>query len=83
MERSRVRLGSNGRFVIPAEYRKGLGVSEGDDLFIRLEGGELRISTAAVGIRHAQALVRQYVPKEAKLVDELIAERREEAAKAS
>lgn len=76
-----VKLGSNGRLVIPAEYRKALGVEEGDELVLRLEDGELRLSTRKIAVRRAQERVRRYVPEDASLADELIAERREEAAK--
>lgn len=75
-----VKLGSNGRFVIPAEYRKALGAQEGDELILRLEDGELRLSTRQAAYRRAQALVRRYVPEGVSLSDELIEARREEAA---
>lgn len=81
MSISTVRLGSNGRLVIPAEYRKALGVDEGDELVVRLEDGELRLSTRKFALRRAQERVRRYVPEGVSLADELIAERREEAAK--
>ncbi len=76
-----VRLGSNGRLVIPAEYRKALGVGEGDELVVRFEDGELRLSTRKTALRRAQERVRRYVPEGVSLADELIQERREEAAK--
>lgn len=75
-----VKLGSNGRLVIPAEYRKALGVEEGDELVVRLEDGELHLSTRKVALRRAQERVRRYVPEGVSLADELIRERREEAA---
>jgi hypothetical protein len=39
------------------------------------------VYTIDAAIRRAQALVRQYVPAERSLVDELIADRRAEAAR--
>jgi AbrB family looped-hinge helix DNA binding protein len=80
MEKMRVRVGSNGRLVIPSEFRKAMGISEGDELLVRFVEGEMHISTMDTAIRHAQALVRQYVPREARLVDELIQERRDAAS---
>jgi len=73
------RLGEGGRLVIPAEYRKALGVSVGDELVLVLEEGSVRVSTPHEAIRRAQALVRSYVPEGRSLSDELIAERRKES----
>lgn len=80
MSTSTVKLGSNGRLVIPAEYRKALGVGEGDELVVHLEDGELRLSTRKLALKRAQARVRRYISAETSLSDELIAERRKEAA---
>ncbi len=76
-----VKLGSNGRLVIPATYRKALGVEEGDELVVRLEDGELRLSSRKRAYRQAQALVRRYVPEGVSLSDELLKDRREEASR--
>jgi hypothetical protein len=46
-----------------------------------LEGNELRIFTHKEGLRRAQELVKSFVPERVSLVDDLIAERRREAAK--
>lgn len=79
LDSERVRIGSNGRFVIPAAFRKALGVGEGDELLVRMEGGDLRITSVESAISHAQELIRRYVPEGTRLVDELISERREAA----
>lgn len=80
-DRQFVELGAGGRLVIPAAFRAALGMKPGDRLTVRLEGNELRIYTYREGIRRAQELVRKHVPEGGSLVDELIAERRAEAAK--
>jgi len=74
-------IGEGGRVVIPAVMRASLGVGVGDTVLLRLDGGELRILTPRQAIRRAQELVRQYVPEGVSLADELIAERRLEAAR--
>lgn len=79
MDSERVKIGSNGRFVIPAVFRKALGVREGDELLVRVVDDELRVSTAKAAINQAQARVRRYVPADTQLVDELIRERRRAA----
>jgi AbrB family looped-hinge helix DNA binding protein len=75
----KVRISEGGRIVIPAEFRKQLGVEIGDDLIIRMENGELRLLTKEQAILHAQQLMQQYVKKDRSLAGELIAERRGEA----
>ena len=70
-----------GRLVIPAAYRRELGLEPGDEVIIRLEDSELRILTRAKAIKRAQELVAQHVKNGRSLVDELSAERREEAAR--
>jgi AbrB family looped-hinge helix DNA binding protein len=75
----RVRVNENGRLVIPASFRKALGVDAGDELVLRFEDGELRITTLKRRIERAQKRVRQYLRSGRSLADELIAERREAA----
>lgn len=79
MNKTRVKISKGGRVVIPAEYRKALGLQTGDEVVIRIDEGELHLFTLNHAIRHAQEIVRRYVPKKRSLVDELIAERHKEA----
>src|SRR5229473_833217 len=78
---TRTRLNENGRLVIPAAFRKALGINPGDEVVLRLEDDELRITTLKHRIARAQRLVRKYVKPGVSLADELIAERREEGRK--
>ena len=73
------KLGEGGRLVIPAEYRKALGVKTGDELVLILEDKTMRVLTPHEAIKRAQAVVRSYVPEGVSLSDELIADRRKEA----
>jgi AbrB family looped-hinge helix DNA binding protein len=79
LQELRLRLNENGRVVIPAAFRKALGISAGDEVVLRMEDDELRITTMKHRIERAQRLVRKYVKPGVSLVDELIAERREAA----
>ncbi len=81
MENVRATVNAGGRIVIPAAYRRALGIKQGDEVILRLEDGEVRIITPAQAIRRAQALVRRYVPAGRSMADELIAERRVDAAR--
>ncbi len=74
-------LGKNGRVVIPAQFRKALGVAEGDTLMMTLEDGTIRILTPRKALQRVQEMVRRYVPEGVSLADELIQERRAEAAR--
>ena len=73
------KLGQGGRLVLPAKFRKALGVKTGDDLILSLRDGEVRIFTRRQAIRRAQGMLKHLAPGRS-LVDELIAERRAEAA---
>jgi AbrB family looped-hinge helix DNA binding protein len=82
MNEIKTKIGAGGRIVIPAEFRRTLRLKPGDEVILALEGEEVRVLTPERAIRRAQALVRRYVPKGRSLVDELIRERRDEAARA-
>jgi hypothetical protein len=56
-----------------------MNVEPGEDILMSIKDGELRVYTLKQAIERAQRFVRQHVPEGVSLVDELIAERREEA----
>jgi len=74
------RVSEKGRIVIPASIREELGIKVGDVVDLRVEDKELRISTLKARIERAQERVRKYAVPGRLMSDELIAERREEAA---
>jgi bifunctional DNA-binding transcriptional regulator/antitoxin component of YhaV-PrlF toxin-antitoxin module len=76
-----VRIAPGGRVVIPADFRKALGVEIGDDMVMELTNGELRLRSFDAALKRVQEIVRKYVPEGVSLADELIRERREEAAR--
>jgi AbrB family looped-hinge helix DNA binding protein len=76
---SLTRINENGRVVIPASFRRALGIQSGDTVILRIENDELRITTLRQRLAKAQQLVHKHVPRTTSLVDELIAERREAA----
>ena len=72
-----VRVGPQGRLVVPAQMRKELGIHPGEQLVAHIEDGRLILE------RRQQVLERlqrrfAHIPRDVSLVDELIAERREE-----
>ncbi len=75
----KLKMNQNGRVVIPAAFRKALGINTGDVVLLRVEADELRLTTLKKRIERAQKRARQYLKPGVSLVDELIAERREAA----
>ena len=74
----KLRIGPDGRIVVPAAFREAVGLKEGDVLFARLDGGEIHLLTPKAAMRRAQSIVREFVPQGVSLVDELIEDRRRE-----
>lgn len=75
----RVRMNEGGRIVIPADYRRELGLAEGDMLIVERDGDGLHIRSALAALERAQALFLAHMPPgTGSLADELIAERRAE-----
>lgn len=74
----RVRLGPQGRVVVPAHARRALGIDAGDVLIVSIEAGRLVIEPQDAAL---ERLVARFddVPREPDLVAELLAERREAA----
>ncbi len=78
------RLDAAGRVVIPAALRSVLGLSEGDEVLMRLgEHGELRLITRPAALERARELYRRFVPKGESLADQVLADRRREAEEES
>lgn len=73
-----VRLGEQGRLVIPAALRKSLGFEPGDTLIARLEDGRLVLEKLETVQRRLKDRF-SHLRKDTSLADELIAQRREEA----
>jgi AbrB family looped-hinge helix DNA binding protein len=79
IKESHTRINENGRIVIPATFRRALGMKSGDTIVVRVENDELRITTLRQRLAKAQKLVRTHVASTTSLADELIAERRKDA----
>jgi AbrB family looped-hinge helix DNA binding protein len=79
LKSQKIRIGPDGRVVIPASFREALKLNEGDALFARIEGGEIHLLTPRAAAQRAKAVVRRFVPEGVSLVDELIEDRRREA----
>ena len=71
---------AGGKIVIPAKLRRAMGVKEGDTLVVEEQDGALVIRTRWDALRRLQDEMRRLVPADVDMVEELIAERRREAA---
>ncbi len=70
-----------GVIQLTAEFLEAMGVAEGDQVQLALDGDIVRVLSRAAAIRELQNQVRRHVPEGVSLVDELIAERRAEATR--
>ena len=80
MDSVKTKLGQGGRIVLPAQFRKAMGVEPGDELILAMKDGEVRVFTRRAAIKRAQGMLKHIAPGRS-LADELIQERRAEAAR--
>lgn len=75
-----VQLGERGRVVLPAPLRRALELERGDQIVLELEEGGVRLVPARTVAGHFRGAFRDRYGGRS-LADELLAERREEAAR--
>lgn len=74
------KVAHGGRILIPAEIRRQLEMEIGENVNLEVENGSLRITSSRAALRRLQRRFKKLVPDGVSLVDELIAERRSDAA---
>lgn len=81
----RVKIVDGGRIIVPAAFRKAMGVTKGDTLTMELDGNEVRLRSSKAetmaAVRRLQAYAATLPKSDMLASDELIAERRAEAAR--
>jgi AbrB family looped-hinge helix DNA binding protein len=81
MRTETVVLGESGRIVLPAAIRKELGLKAGDRLTVTSDDGAIRILSRQMALDSIRAdIIRQRGSLKG-ILDEFLAERREEAAR--
>jgi AbrB family looped-hinge helix DNA binding protein len=80
-ETFRVRIDPAGRLLIPASTRQRLGMGQGDEVIVEVDESGLRITTAQQALKDVQAYFATIKKPGESIVDELIRERREDAAR--
>ena len=73
-------IGKSGRLVIPIQYRRALGLTEGECVMISLKNGHIEISLVDESIKKAQKKVGKYLRSDTDLVEMLFNDRKEEIA---
>jgi AbrB family looped-hinge helix DNA binding protein len=77
-----VKIIEGGKLVIPAAMRRAMGIARGDTVVVELlPEGELRVRPLASAVREAQAIVRKSVRPGRSLANELLRERKRDAAR--
>ena len=77
----RAKITEGGRLIVPAELRRRLGLHPGSTVILDVSDEELRVRSLNRAVERAQTIVRNFVPEGVSLSEELIRERREEAAR--
>ncbi len=72
----KVKLGQQGRLVVPAALRRAMGAAPGDDLSAYVDDGRLIVQTTANAARRIHGLYAHLGEPGASQVDGLIADRR-------
>ena len=81
MQSQRVKVVEGGKLVIPAAFRREMGITPGDTVIVEMDEGELRVRSLSSAIRRVQERMRELNPEGRLLSEELIADRRAEAAR--
>ncbi len=78
---ARLKIDSAGRIVIPAEMRAAMMVKPGDTITATVENGVFRITSPEVALARVRMFAEEFKARHpgVSVVDELIADRREEA----
>jgi AbrB family looped-hinge helix DNA binding protein len=74
-------LGESGRIVLPVAIRKELGLKAGDRLTVSSEQGSIRILSRKMALANIRAGIIKQRGSLAGILDEFLAERREDAAR--
>lgn len=79
-----VRVEKSGRILIPVAVRRKLGLKEGkSELLLNIDHGSVDVTTRAQALAEVQKWAAQYAKPGRSISDELIKERRREAARES
>lgn len=75
-----VKVGANGRMILPLKVRKALGVSGEGVVVVSMDGTDVKLSSIRESMAHAQKLYRDNV-KVDETTEDFLKERRAETAR--
>jgi AbrB family looped-hinge helix DNA binding protein len=82
MQAFTAQLEKSGRILIPAPVRRKLGLREGSLVIVKVnEKGGLDVESRSQALARVQSKLRKYIPEGVPVSDQLIADRRAEAAR--
>ena len=84
MQTFTAQMEKSGRILIPALVRRKLRLNEGAQVIVKVvEAGALQVESRLQAVVRVQSKLRKYIPEGRLLSEELIADRRIEAARES
>ena len=75
----RVAIDAAGRLVVPARFRRAMGIRGRGTVVVGMVGDSLQVHTVDGALERLQRLARRKRPDDGSAVDAFIAERRDEA----
>ncbi len=78
----RVVIDEAGRFVVPARFRRAMGIRGRDTVVVAMVGDGLRVHTVDSALERLQRIARRRGTREGSAVDSFIAERRDDEEQA-
>ncbi|GIW86409.1 MAG: hypothetical protein KatS3mg108_0733 [Isosphaeraceae bacterium] len=78
-----VKIGDDGRVVIPSSLRKELNIKPGDTLVLESDGDSLLVRGYEQVLKEVQSAFADVAPSETLLSEELLRDRRDEAIRES
>lgn len=76
---AKARITKGGKVSIPSAYRKLLNLKDGSEVVFAIKNNQITISPLSAALENARRLVGKYHSSNDSLVDQLIAQRRDEA----
>jgi len=73
------KLVEGGRLIVPAAFRKEMGIAKGDAVIMELHGDELRVRPAKSALKRLREKLRASAHTDVSMVDELLADRRRDS----
>lgn len=78
---AKAKIAKDGKISIPAACKKALNISTGDELIFKVVDNEIILSPISFSLNKVRQLLKHHNATNKSLVDELLAERKQEQEK--